>query len=128
MTAVLVSRLDTAAFERDNLGRQNSLQGLQMRNVLALTAAVALTAITFSSSEPAQAGDRWPGVPDEVGVRPLGGVGRVPYRCGERPVFNLYHGAYYDAPPAIHLGYAYRPYYRYTAYHVIPRTYFCVER
>ena len=33
--------------------------------------------------------------------------------------------AYYDAPTAVWLGYVYRPYYRYTAYRVIPRTYVC---
>ena len=36
-------------------------------------------------------------------------------------------GAWYDVPPALYRGYAYRPYYRYTAYRVIPRTYFCTE-
>ena len=50
------------------------------------------------------------------------------HRCDDGPVFNLYHGAYYDAPPAVYLGYAYRPYYRYTAWHVVPRTYVCAER
>jgi hypothetical protein len=99
-----------------------------MRNALALTVAAALAAIAVSCSEPAQARDRWPAVPEEAGVRQLGGVGWLPYRCIEGPVFNLYHDAYYDAPPAIYRGYAYRPYYRYTAYRVVPRTYFCSER
>jgi hypothetical protein len=42
-------------------------------------------------------------------------------------VQNLYHGALYREPPAIYRGYAYRPYYRYTASRVVPRTYFCVD-
>ena len=97
-----------------------------MYDALALTFTAALIAV--SSSGPAQARDRWPAVPEEAGVRQLGRVGWLPYRCSEGPVFNLYHDAWYDAPPAIHRGYAYRPYYRYTAYRVIPRTYFCFER
>jgi hypothetical protein len=100
--------------------------GLQMRNLLALT--VALAAIAMSLSEPAQARDRWPAVPAEAVVQQIGLVGWFPYRCSDGPAYNFYHGAYYDAPPAIYLGYAYRPYYRYTAYRVIPRTYFCSER
>ena len=99
-----------------------------MRNALVLTLAAALAAIAASASGPAQAGGRWPVVPEEVGVRLLAGVGWVPWRCSDGPVLNLYHGAWYNAPPAIYLGYAYRPYYRYTAYHVIPRTYVCAER
>ena len=96
-----------------------------MRNVLASTIAAALAAIAFSAPEPAQAGHRWLVVPDEVGVRRLNDTGWIPYRCSEEPVLNLYHGAYYDAPTAVWLGYVYRPYYRYTAYRVIPRTYVC---
>ena len=98
-----------------------------MRNA-ALIVVAALAAIVLSMAGPAQAQDRWPAVPAEAGVRPLAGVGWLPYRCDDRPVFNLYHGAYYDMPPAIYLGYAYRPYYRYTAWRVIPRTYVCAER
>jgi hypothetical protein len=94
-----------------------------MRNALALIAALAA-----SSSGPALAGDRWPVVPAEAGVRPLAGVGWFPARCSDGPVFNLYHGAIYDAPPAIYLGYAYRPYWRYTAWRTIPRTFVCAER
>jgi hypothetical protein len=101
---------------------------LHMRTALVLTLAAALAANAVSSSGPAQAGDRRPVVPAEAGIRPLAGVGWVPYRCSDGPAFNLYHGAYYNAPPAIYLGYAYRPYYRYTAYRVIPRTYVCAER
>ncbi len=97
-----------------------------MRNALALTAALA--AIAVSLSGPAQARDLWPVIPDEEGVRRIGGVIWVPFRCSDGPVLNYYDGAYYDAPPAIHLGHAYRPYYKYTAHRVFPRTYVCAER
>jgi hypothetical protein len=98
-----------------------------MRNTLALAAAAALAAIELSSSGPAQARALWPDVPYEIGVRRIGGVGLVPWRCSDGPAQNYDHGAYYDVPPALYRGYAYRPYYRYTAYRVIPRTYFCTE-
>jgi hypothetical protein len=98
-----------------------------MRNTLALAAAAALAAIELSSPGPAQARALWPDVPYEIGVRRIGGVGLVPWRCSDGPAQNYYHGAYYDVPPALYRGYAYRPYYRYTAYRVIPRTYFCTE-
>jgi hypothetical protein len=95
-----------------------------MRNALIVTAALA----AMVTSGPVQAGALWPGVPPEQGVHRIGAIGPVPYRCTVRPVFNYYEGADYDVPPAIHLGYAYRPYYRYTAYRVVPRTYFCTEQ
>ena len=97
-----------------------------MRNALPLMAA-ALAAVAMSSSGPAQARELWPDVPYEIGVRRIGDVGLVPWRCSLGPAQNYYHGAYYDVPPALHRGYAYRPYYRYTAYRVIPRQYFCTE-
>jgi hypothetical protein len=60
---------------------------------------------------------------------PLRDAVPIPYRCSNAPVNNFYDGAYYGGePPAVFLGYAYRPYYRYTAYRVIPRMYFCSER
>jgi len=92
----------------------------------AFTFAAALAAIAASS--PAQAGTHWPDVPAEIGVRRIGELGLVPYRCVEGPADNYYHGAWYDVPPALYRGYAYRPYYRYTAYRVIPRSYSCTER
>ena len=64
----------------------------------------------------------------EFGVRQLRPVGLFPYRCSDGLVYNFYHGALYSEPPAIYLGQTYRPYYRYTAARVIPRTYFCSER
>jgi hypothetical protein len=99
-----------------------------MRNVLAYMIAVALIAAAMGA--PAEAHERWPAIPAEVGVAPLiEGAGWAPYRCALGPVYNFYHNAYYGGePPALYLGYAYRPYYRYTAYRVAPRTYFCDER
>ncbi len=98
-----------------------------MRNTPALVVATALAATVVCLAQPAQARHLWPAVPAEVGFRQLA-RGWVPYRCTEKPVFNFYHGAYYDTPPAIWQGYAYRPYYRYAAWRAIPRTYFCAER
>jgi len=98
-----------------------------MRTALALTIA-ALTAIAVSFAGPARAGEHWPAVPEEAGPRQIGHAGWIPWRCADGPVLNFYHGAYYDAPPAIYLGYAYRPFYRYTAWRIIPRTYFCADR
>jgi len=96
-----------------------------MRNAFAV---VALAAITGVLPEAAQARALWPDVPPEIGVRRIGEVGLVPYRCSDGPADNYYHGAWYDVPPALYRGYAYRPYYRYTAYRVIPRSYYCTER
>ncbi|KJC35731.1 hypothetical protein UP09_31490 [Bradyrhizobium sp. LTSP885] len=76
---------------------------------------------------PAAAQELWPAVPPELGLRaPLADVW-LPYRCSTGPVQNFYHGALYREPPAIYRGYAYRPYYRYTASRVVPRTYVCVD-
>jgi hypothetical protein len=99
-----------------------------MRNALVLITAAALAATAMGA--PAQAHDRWPDIPDEVGVgAPIDRVVWIPYRCNDGPAYNFYHGAYYGGqPPAVFLGYAYRPYYRYTAYRLIPRTYFCSAR
>jgi hypothetical protein len=99
-----------------------------MRNAPALILAAALAAIAVSLPERTHAREFWPDVPGEIGVRRIGGIGWIPWRCIDGPAYNYYHGAFYDVPPAIHLDYAYRPYYRYTAYRVIPRTYFCSER
>jgi hypothetical protein len=103
-----------------------------MRNALASMVAAALAAIAvslsgMSSSGAAQARELWPDVPWEIGVRRIGEVGLVPWRCSNGLAQNYYHGAWYDVPPALYRGYAYRPYYRYTAYRVIPRRYFCTE-
>ena len=98
-----------------------------MRTASALTIA-ALTAIALAFAGPARAGERWPAVPEEAVPQQTGHAGWIPWRCADGPVQNLYHGAWYDAPPAIYLGYAYRPFYRYTAWRVIPRTFVCAEK
>ena len=96
-----------------------------MRNVTAFMTAAGL--IVAALAMPAQAHERWPAIPAEIGVAPVvAGAGWAPYRCAFGPVYNFYHDAYYGGePPALYLGYAYRPYYRYAAYRVAPRTYFC---
>ena len=95
-----------------------------MRNALALMIAAAFAAIAVP---PAQAHERWPVIPYEIGFAPVGSAGWVPYRCSNGPAYNFYHGAYYREPTALDRGYAYRPHYRYTAYRVIPRTYLCAR-
>lgn len=100
-----------------------------MKNAWAVAIAAALAAAAVPMADPAQAHDRWTAViPPEIGVPPLGPAGLAPHRCGDGPVYNFYHDALYSQPPAVHLGYAYRPHYRYTAYRVVPRTYVCAER
>ena len=98
-----------------------------MRNALALLFAT-LAAMSGPSGEAAQAHEIRAVIPAEIGVPPVGDFGRLPYRCSAGPVYNFYHGAYYNEPTALYLDYAYRPYYRYTAYRQFPRTYFCVAR
>ncbi|KWV57443.1 hypothetical protein AS156_39765 [Bradyrhizobium macuxiense] len=75
---------------------------------------------------PAAADELWPAVSKRAAHAPLQHAW-VPYRCSAGPVRNAYRGALYSEPQAIHRGYAYRPYYRYTAYRLIPRTYLCAE-
>jgi hypothetical protein len=96
-----------------------------MRNALALTIATALGATAMPWSEPAQAYERWPAIPAELGRAPVGRDEWAGIRCSDAPVNNFYDGALYREPPAVYLGYAYRPFYRYTAYRTNPRTYFC---
>jgi hypothetical protein len=44
--------------------------------------------------------DYWPDIPGEVGAgAPIDRVVWIPYRCNDGPVFNFYHGAYYDGHP-----------------------------
>jgi hypothetical protein len=98
-----------------------------MRNALTLSIVTTLAAAATPLPQPAYAQARWPAIPAEIGVSQVGRAGWFPYRCSG-PVYNFYHDALYHETPAVHLGYAYRPYYRYTAWRVIPRTYFCAER
>ena len=95
-----------------------------MKAVTTFAAALAAIAVAL----PAGAGQLRLDVPPEIGVRRIGEPGLVPTRCVEGPADNYYHGAWYDVPPALYRGYVYRPYYRYTAYRVIPRNYYCTER
>jgi hypothetical protein len=89
---------------------------------------IVFAAVAVAWLGPARAGRYIPAVPPEIGSAPVTGPVWSAYRCSEGPVYNFYHGAYYgEEPPALHRGYAYRPYYRYSAYRTLPRTYFCVN-
>jgi hypothetical protein len=98
-----------------------------MRYAAAVRAAVVATAATLSL--PVDAHERWPVIPEEIGIGPPPArYTWIPYRCSDGPADNLYHGAWYAGqPPALYRGRAYRPYYRYTAYRVVPRTYLCSD-
>jgi hypothetical protein len=125
MAPVHISALRSTGSQSRPTIRHVEPLGAQMKNALAFMTAAALTAAAVSG--PAQAHERWPAIPAELGPGlPIDRLDGVPYRCDFGPVYNFYHGAYYGGqPPAVFLGYAYRPYYRYTAYRVVPRTYFC---
>jgi hypothetical protein len=96
-----------------------------MRNALAL---MIIAAVAIAAS-PAQAGERGPVIlpviPYEFGVASPGRVGWFSYRCSAGPAQNFYHGAFYPEVPALHDGFTYRSYYRYTADRKIPKTYLC---
>ena len=97
---------------------------MRYASVVMIAAALA----TVAAPLPAPASEGWPAIPTEQGVRLVGRVGWLPYRCSDAPAYNFYHDALYHGPPAVYLGFAYRPYYRYTAWHVVPRTFACAER
>ena len=81
----------------------------------------------LAGAAPARAGGLYPVVPPEIRVAPLIGPTWDGYRCADGTIYNFYHGAYYgEEPPALYRGYAYRPYYRYSAYRKWPRKYFCI--
>jgi hypothetical protein len=85
----------------------------------------ALASAALAATSPAQSRQLVPVIPPELGVgAPLPYVA-IPYRCSAGPVQNFYHGALYREPPAAYLGFAYRPYYRYTAARAVPRAYLC---
>ena len=88
-----------------------------------------LVAAAVIVSLPVHAHERWPVIPEEIGIRPPPArLTSISYRCSDGPADNFYHGAWYAGqPPALYRGHAYRPYYRYTAYRVVPRTYLCSE-
>ena len=99
-----------------------------MKRASAFVTAAVLTVSPVAARGPAEAHDYWG--PDSsgglvVGAQ-VGGVEANGYRCSDGPVYNFYHGAYSGGHAlAVYLDYAYRPYYRYTAYRVFPRTYAC---
>src|SRR5205085_4038356 len=101
--------------------------GVPMRHASVLKFALIATAAALSL--PAQAHERWPVIPQEIGIGPPPArYAWIPFRCSDGPANNFYHNAWYRGqPPALYQGYAYRPYYRYSAYRVIPRTYLCSE-
>src|ERR1700743_1728331 len=69
-----------------------------------------------------------PAIPPALGIRSPAGYGWVPYRCADWPVANFYHNAWYaHQTPAVYGNFVYRPFYRYTAWRVLPRTYACVQ-
>jgi hypothetical protein len=85
--------------------------------------AVALAALVFPGS--AQAGDQGGWRYDPSGGLP-GRIVTDPYFCSDGPVQNFYQTDYYGRQaPAVHLGHVYRPYYRYAAHRVFPKTYAC---
>jgi hypothetical protein len=68
--------------------------------------------------------ERWPMIPPELGVQSPAVRLVAPYYC-EPFAYNFYHGTNYAEPPATYQGYAYRYYYRYSAYRQVPLTYVC---
>jgi hypothetical protein len=98
-----------------------------MRYAPVLGAALVATAALLSL--PAQAGERYLVVPEEIGIGPPPArYTWIPFRCTEGPADNFYHGAWYAGQPtALYRGRAYRPYYRYAAYRAGLRTYLCSE-
>jgi hypothetical protein len=73
---------------------------------------------------PVAAREPVPVIPPELGIKPPTGRVVAPYYC-EPFAFNFYHGTNYAEQPATYEGYAYRYYYRYSAYRKAPLTYVC---
>jgi hypothetical protein len=65
-----------------------------------------------------------PAIPPELGIHSPAVRVVAPYYC-EPFAYNFYHGTNYAEPPATYRGYAYRYYYRYSAYRQVPLTYVC---
>lgn len=92
-----------------------------MRTLYCILAALAAMLAAAGLTASAQAHDHWR-IPAGIAVE----VAPEPYRCAIGPVEDAYDGAWYGGEvPAVYRGYVYRPYYRYTAYRVLPRTYPC---
>jgi hypothetical protein len=73
---------------------------------------------------PVAAREPVPVIPPELGVKSTTARVVAPYYC-EPFAFNFYHGTNYAELPATYRGYAYRYYYRYSAYRRVPLTYVC---
>ena len=90
-----------------------------------LSAVIALQiACTAGLCLPAEAREPVPVIPPELGAQSPAVRQQVPYECTPF-AYNFYHGTNYAEPPATYGGYAYRYYYRYSAYRKIPLTYAC---
>ena len=90
--------------------------------------AAALLIVSAAVATTAQAYDGYPAIPPELGIHSPAGYGWAPYRCADWPVANFYHNAWYaHVAPAVYGNHVYRPFYRYTAWRVVPRTYYCVQ-
>ena len=90
---------------------------------------IAFCGIASALAAPVSAQQLW-GARDPSGDRHRAAIARyglIPFRCTDELPNNFYHDAYYRGSRPRFAGYAYRPFYRYTAYRVIPRTYFCVD-
>ena len=98
-----------------------------MRHASVLVATLVATSVLLSL--PAQAQQFFLVTPEEIGVGPPPArYTWIPFRCSDGPAANFYHGAWYAGQPtALYRGRAYRPYYRYSAYRAVPRTYLCSE-
>ena len=77
-----------------------------------------------ASLAPVMAHERLPIIPPELGVQSPTARVVAPSYC-EPFAYNFYHGTNYAEPPATYQGYAYRYYYRYSAYRKVPLTYVC---
>jgi hypothetical protein len=95
-----------------------------MKNAVGILAALIVTVVAACS--PAAGRDFWAPY-DEDGFIPGTVVEVQPvYRCSPVPVVKAYDGMHFHRYiPAVHLGYAYRPFYRYSAYRVVPPTFAC---
>lgn len=91
-----------------------------------LTAVALQVACTAVLGLPAKAREPVPVIPPELGVQSPALRDLVPYGCVPF-TYNFYHGTNYAEPPATYRGYAYRYYYRYSAYRKAPLTYVCAH-
>jgi hypothetical protein len=87
--------------------------------------AIALQAgCVLASLSQVAANELGPVIPPELGIHSPAVRLAAPYYC-EPFAYNFYHGTNYAEPPAVYRGYAYRYYYRYSAYRRVPLAYVC---